>query len=188
MQATILLTGLERVGQRSILPIYGVGPTSYSQTTGDVILLPAGLYLDTVFGDVESVSGNYFVRGRSSATGTTRATWALHWYYAGTNQSQGVDGVVIASAGTGQTNGTFTVNASAGSATIQITIAGGVLTAVKVLNPGSGYSTAPTFTVAEGGTPGTVTATLGAVGGMEVATGTNLSAELVQFGALGGEF
>lgn len=76
-----------------------------------------------------------------------------------------VVGVSILTAGSGQTNGNYTATASAGGATIAYTIAGGALTAVSVTfggNPGTyTVATAPTFTIAAGGTPGTVQAIVG---------------------------
>jgi hypothetical protein len=187
-----LLYQIERVGQRGLFGMYGSGPASYSPTTGDVLSMPDFYYLDAVFGDPLSVSKNYYVRPFPSTVGTTRATWAWKWYYAGSaGQGLGVDGVVISTAGTGQTNGTYTISGTGGGGTgaqVSVTIAGGAITGVSVVNPGTGYTSAPTFTVAEGGTPGTLTATIGSIGGVEVGAGTNLSGESVQFAALGGEF
>ena len=54
---------------------------------------------------------------------------------------------------------------------------------ITITNPGSGYTSAPTTTAATGGTPPTLTAHL-SVAGAEVAAGANLSAELIQFGAV----
>ena len=69
--------------------------------------------------------------------------------------------VSILTAGSGQTPGTYTATASAGGAVIQYTISGaGALASVSLLNQGSYASNAslPTFTIAAGGTPGTVAA------------------------------
>lgn len=107
----------------------------------------------------------------------------LKWSYA--SVSNGVSGVVIATAGSAQTPGTYSATASTGAATISYTIAaGGTLTAVSVTNPGSGYTAAPTFTIAAGGTPGTVTATVGTSAGIEVSSGTNLNASYVRLQAI----
>lgn len=160
------------------------GPLSY--LTGGETVLPQyfGLrsidYLNTVG---LSLSGNYFVYGQMPSTGS-RLSAMLRWFYSGVG-SQGIDGIFIATAGSGQTNGTFTVAANSGTGTIQVVIAGGAITSVRVLNPGS-YSAPPTFTIAEGGTPGTVTATIGSPAGIEVAPGTNLSAETVRLEVIGG--
>jgi hypothetical protein len=81
------------------------------------------------------------------------------------NASSGaIVGVNILTAGSGQTNGTYSATASFGGAQISYTIAGGALTAVTITNPGTGsYLTesTPTFTIAAGGTPGTVQAVIG---------------------------
>lgn len=175
------------VGSHEVWLMYGSGPSSYSQTTGDVIQVGGGQYLEALHGDVLTVSGNYIARPMPSVVNSLRPTWAWKWFYSGQGQTLGVDGVVIASAGSSQTNGTYTATASAGGAVIQYTIAGNVLSSVKILNPGSGLTAVPTFTLAaNGGTAGTVTATIGSIAGMEVATGTNLSGESIQFVALGG--
>jgi hypothetical protein len=75
--------------------------------------------------------------------------------------SKAVVSVPILTAGSGQTNGTYTATASTGGAVISYTIAGGALTAVTIVTPGGPYTTAPTFTIAAGGTPGTVQAVIG---------------------------
>lgn len=106
--------------------------------------------------------GRYrFVQVDSSATAANVKTGTVGYLKNGSTLAS----VVIATAGSGQTNGTFVVAANAGvgggsGAAINVTIAGGVITSVSVNNPGYGYVTPPTFTIAEGGTPGTVTAQL----------------------------
>lgn len=71
----------------------------------------------------------------------------------------------ILTAGTGQTDGAYTANASYGPATLSYTILGGLLTSVSVSKSNGIYTpayvtanggSAPTFTIAAGGTPGTV--------------------------------
>jgi len=70
-----------------------------------------------------------------------------------------VQQVVIATAGSGQTPGSYNATASTGVATISYTInAAGALAAVTVTNGGTNYTATPTFTIAAGGTPGTVAA------------------------------
>jgi len=182
-----------QVGEFRPALLYGAGPSSYSQS-GDPVTNPgANEYIATPFVGV-SLSGNYDVfftplaipNIRAGAPSPSKSGWVAHWWYANPGNSQGVDGVVIATAGSGQTNGTYTISGTGGGgsgATIQVVVSGNAVTGVKVLNPGTGYTSAPTFTVAAGGTPGTVTATIGTYSGMEVAAGTNLSAEVVQFGA-----
>lgn len=77
--------------------------------------------------------------------------------------NQEVSAIGIVTPGSGQTNGTFNINATGGGGTgavVQIVIAGGAITMATVTSPGSGYTTPPTFTVSEGGTPGTLSATI----------------------------
>ena len=79
--------------------------------------------------------------------------------------------VNILTAGSGQTNGTYTATASTGGAVISYTISGNALTAVSLVSRGAPgvYNatlpntapTVPTFTIAAGGTPGTVQAVVG---------------------------
>lgn len=162
------------------------GPASYP-AGGDPVpvatLLGAGRRAHFIAGTV-TVDGLYEVNFKPSGTGPSLNWFAIWEYLSG----QGVDGISIATAGTGQTNGTYTINGVGGGGTgaqASITIAGGVITAVSILNPGSGYTSAPTFTVAEGGTPGTLTATIGSIAGVQVANGTNLSASYAKVFALG---
>lgn len=61
---------------------------------------------------------------------------------------------IALTAGSGYTNGTYRVDSNAsggqpaGAAQLQFTIAGGAITAANVIRPGSGFTSAPTFTVA----------------------------------------
>lgn len=71
--------------------------------------------------------------------------------------------VAITSPGSGQTDGTYNINGTGGGGTgavVQIVIAGGIITTATVTAPGSHYTSTPTFTVAEGGTPGVLSATI----------------------------
>ena len=166
------------------------GPASYA-AAGDVVtaqsfglrsvdfIAPAGL----------SASGTYQPVYISPTTkGGVKATGTILWYYA---PGAGVVSVAIASAGTGQTNGTTTVtdsgtNFSGRAARVSITIAGGAITKATIIDPGSGYFGAATFTVAQGGTPGTLSSTVGAASDVPVVAGTNLSAESVRLLVIGG--
>ena len=57
-------------------------------------------------------------------------------------------------AGSGYTNGTYRIQSNssggrpAGTGEIEITISGGAVTAARVVRPGNGFTSAPTFTVA----------------------------------------
>jgi hypothetical protein len=67
------------IGQRKLFVFPSVGPTSYSQTTGDVVVAPVGVYIDYI-APTMSVSKTYEVRFFPSAVNTTRATWTAKWY------------------------------------------------------------------------------------------------------------
>jgi hypothetical protein len=70
------------------------------------------------------------------------------------NTGQIVQEPVAVTAGSGYTNGSYFIesNASggqlAGCASLLVTIAGGAITAARIKRPGSGFTSAPTFTVA----------------------------------------
>jgi hypothetical protein len=73
--------------------------------------------------------------------------------------------VVILTAGSGQTAGTYKIAANFGGggtgAIIQVIVgSAGTVTSATVLNGGVGYAAPPTFTLVTGGTPGTVAAQL----------------------------
>lgn len=166
------------------------GPASYL-AAGEVLSQPSSFGLrnfDFVVPMSFTLSGNYQVFSQSSVAGGSNGTKAkLRWFYAPT--LTGVSDIAIATAGSGQTNGTYVIAATGGGgsgATAQIVVAGGAVTQAAVLNPGNGYTSVPTFTVVAGGTPGTLTATIGQVSGSEVVAGSNLSAETVRILAIGG--
>jgi hypothetical protein len=71
--------------------------------------------------------------------------------------------VAVVTVGSGQTAGTYLVNSSASGGTAlaqaQVVIgAGGTITSATLTQPGAGFTSTPTFTVAAGGTPGTINA------------------------------
>lgn len=106
-------------------------------------------------------AGRYrFVRVSSAATAGNVAVGKVGYLQPGTF----VQSVQVLTQGTGQTVGTYVVTGSGGGATVQATIQVVVNSAtsitVTLLTPGSGYTSAPTFTLATGGTPGTVVAQL----------------------------
>jgi hypothetical protein len=177
------------VGEREIWELWGVGPTSYL-ATGDPLLVGGGQYVSCPASGFLSVSGNYLLRAQPNVVNSLRPSWVFRWLYSGVGGSQGVKGVVIATAGSGQTNGSYVIAGVGGGGTgasVTVTVAGGLVTNVVITAAGTGYTSAPTFTVAAGGTPGTLTATTGSNAGNEVPAGTNLSAEQVQFSAVGGQ-
>jgi hypothetical protein len=183
-----------QIGGKLLIEGDWTGPANYlgvevigqvNNMTGQTI---AGLgSIDQVLGSGSfSVSGAYQVFAQPSGAGP-RKTWNLFW-----NGTGGVATVVQNAAGTGMTPGVYTSSAATGGAgagatpaQIQVT----VLTAttigpIVVLNPGRGYTTLPTgFTVVTGGTAPTFTITGSVLG--PVASGVNLSAEIVRLGILG---
>ena len=109
-------------------------------------------------------NGRYrYVQVDSGATAANVKTGTIGYIRSGNT----LKSAVTITAGSGQTNGTFTINANLGSgggtgASISVTIAGGVIVGnPTVVSAGFGYVSAPTFTVAQGGTPGTVVGQLG---------------------------
>jgi hypothetical protein len=86
------------------------------------------------------------------------------------------------------TAGTYALTFSTGNATGTITVSTSAVTAINITSSGSGYLSVPTVSAATGGTPPTLTATIGIVNGIEVPAGTNLSAETIQLAGFGGEY
>lgn len=84
MILTLLQGYPDFIGKRQAFAGYGTGPTSYNATTGDVLTLQnPRLYIDAVFGGVQTVSGTYTIQARPAATGERQA-WALHWFVTAT--------------------------------------------------------------------------------------------------------
>lgn len=105
-------------------------------------------------------AGRYrYVQVDSSATAANVKTGTVGYLRKGTS----VASVQITGAGTGQTNGTYSIAAVGGGgvgALVTVVIAGGLVTQATVAQGGYGYATEPTFTISEGGTPGTLQAQL----------------------------
>lgn len=189
------LTGLAQPskipqGGRELWEVWGAGPTSYSQATGDPILEPArGSHMTAPGGAVLTLSGNYEVRFQpKNATNTLRPGWIARWLFTNIGGKSGVASVAQNAAGTGMTPGTYPITFSSGAAAGTVTVSATAVTASVITNPGS-YTTPPTATIGgtPGGTPATLTVTM-SVAGAEVATGANLSAESVQFLATGADY
>jgi hypothetical protein len=108
-------------------------------------------------------SGRYrYVKIDSSATAANVKTGTVGYLRNGST----VASAVILTAGSGQTAGTYQIAANAGigggsGAVLGVVVgSAGTIISVFVVNPGFGYSSLPTFTVAAGGTPGTIAAQL----------------------------
>jgi hypothetical protein len=122
-------------------------------------------------------AGRYrFVQVDSGATAANVKTGTVGYVRSG----QTMKSVVVLTAGSGQTPGSYTVQANAGSgggsgASISVTVgASGAVTSVSVINAGFGYVSPPTFTLVTGGTPGTVLAELGIT--MNLVTSADIAA------------
>lgn len=91
-------------------------------------------------------------------------------------------------AGSGYTNGTYYVESTGGgqgngASSLFFTVAGGIITASRVKRPGSGFTSAPTFTVANAlNTDGTGTGPGAGTGGALVVT-VGLDSRAVMLGA-----
>ena len=108
-------------------------------------------------------NGRYrYVQVDSGATAANVKTGTVGYMRSGST----VDSVVLLTAGSGQTAGTYQVAATVGSgggsgAIIQVIVgSAGTVTSVSVVNGGFGYVSVPTFTLVTGGTVGTVAAEL----------------------------
>lgn len=78
MNITFLKGYPDRVGKRETFCGYGIGPTSYSQTTKDPLNFPVFQgYVDFIHSSI-SVSGTYALRWQPSIGGP-RATWKATW-------------------------------------------------------------------------------------------------------------
>jgi hypothetical protein len=186
MQLTLLHGYPDFMGKRKAFVGFGAGPVSLP-AGGDVIQFPTyGNYIDWV-SDGVSIDGLYQVTARPSATGP-RAIWALYWAYLTANA---VATLAQNVAGTGMTPGTYNIAATGGGgtgATATVVVATATtLGSITITNPGKNYTSAPTFTLAAGGTSATLTSTLSTASGL-VATGANLSGSSVQIAGFAGQF
>lgn len=89
--------------------------------------------------------------------------------FTSTRSSDGIVTVVTSAGGTGYTDGVhqLTVTGTGTGAHLNATVAGGIVTGVSILNPGTGYTAAPTLAMPAGagaGTGATFTTTRGTVG------------------------
>lgn len=68
----------DKIGKRFAFTANAVGPTSYSQTTKDVVTLPGYQnYIDSIHASL-TVSGTYLLRAQPSLAGA-RAAWKFTW-------------------------------------------------------------------------------------------------------------
>lgn len=179
-----------QVGEFKPAILWANGPTSYSAAKGDVVYNPGmGDYINVPFSALTQ-SGNYKVEFvptsipslRAGAPNAGQSGWTAVWTLSG---KQGVK-VVQNAAGTGMTPGTVVPivfsGGTGGGAAGFVTVLTATTIAITITNTGS-YTSAPTASISgTGGTPATLTVTTFATAGA-VADTTNLSAEVVQFGA-----
>src|SRR5271167_3639223 len=73
------------VGRRMIFAGSGASlPTSYSQTTGDPVTLSnPRLYIDVLFGGMQTINGTYTLQARPAGVGSRQA-WSFHWFVTAT--------------------------------------------------------------------------------------------------------
>ena len=70
MQLTLLKGYPDMVGRRRNFCGYGTGPSSYSQTTGDVLAAVGyEVYFDNVFPTAQDPTGTYYAQPRPNAVG-----------------------------------------------------------------------------------------------------------------------
>ena len=176
------------VGSGKLIPVDHTGPSSYTasgETIGTVNnftgISVAGLStVDAILGGGSlSDSGNYWVLVQPNGIGNQK-TWRLVWFFAPV--SSGVTGV-SSSGGSGMTAGTYALAFTGGGgsgAAGTVTVSTSAVTDITITNPGSGYTTAPAVAASTGGTPPTLTATVGSTAGNQVPAATDLSGETVR--------
>jgi hypothetical protein len=166
------------------------GPASY--VTGGEKLTPQSFNLRSIdwAESMRSSNGALSAIAVSPPGGGGNATSiTLLWQYSGTTS---VASVSQNAAGVGMTPGVtvpiaFSAPAAGGTqATGTLTVLTATTFSSIITNPGSGYASAPTATVAgTGGTPPTLTSNL-STSGSQPAAGTNLSGVSVRIIAIGG--
>lgn len=181
-----------QVGEFRNSLLWAAGPASYL-AAGDPVYNPGANEYINFPASCLSLSGNYEVKFFPSAVGQgviragapspSQSGWTAIWTYSGRG------GVIVVqnAAGTGMTPGTVVPivfsGGTGGGAAGTVTVLTATTIAIKITNAGS-YTVAPTASISgTGGTPATLTVSTAATSGV-VAAGTDLSAELIQFGAL----
>jgi hypothetical protein len=142
-------------GFTSLLPIKG---TVLTQSQGETIasVASANLEINTLFlASTINLAAN---SNLYTPVGASEQQLTLNFCQNATPRTvtpqTGVIGLTSTTAGSGQTNGTYPVNAVGGGgtgATASVIIAGGTLAGSTVTNFGTGYTSPPTFTVSAGG-------------------------------------
>ena len=143
--------------------------------------------VSAITGSGSSVTGFTLTTTADVAIVTTAGTPTGLTYSVTSNQS--VASVTVDTGGTGY-KGTVTATFSAGNATAgSVTVASSSITAATITTPGSGYSTAPTITVAAppSGTTATLTNTI-SVAGLKIINGETYNTTYVNGAGIVGSF
>jgi phage tail sheath protein FI len=143
--------------------------------------------VSAITGSGSSVTGFTLTTTADVAIVTTSGTPTGLTYSVTSNQS--VASVTVEAGGTGY-KGTVTASFSAGNATAgSVTVASSSITAATITTPGSGYSTAPTITVAAppSGTTATLTNTI-TVAGLKIINGETYNTTYVNGAGIVGSF
>jgi hypothetical protein len=123
-------------------------------------------------------SGRYrFVQVDSGATAANVKVGTVGYMRAGST----VKTVVVLTQGSGQTPGTYLIGSTGGGGTgavIQVVVSSATAITATVVSGGSGYTSVPTFTLATGGTPGSVVAQLDT--SMNVVTSADIATGFVR--------
>ena len=182
-----------QLGEFRLALLCAAGPTSYSSLLGDPVSNPGSNEYLSFPNNCTTLSGNFSVKFiplsvglgqiRAGAPAPSQSGWTAIWLYSG---KQGVT-VVQNVGGTGMTPGTVApivfAGGVGGGAAGTVTVLTATTVAINITNTGS-YTTPPTATVSgTGGTPPTLTVATSPAAGV-VTAGTNLSTELIQFGAM----
>lgn len=189
MQLTYLHGYPDRIGRRFAYVAVGVPPAS--APLADSVALPSfNNYIDSLTVGA-SISTAFQARATPNSAGA-RAAWSVKYTYNTVFSAN----VTIATAGTGQTPGSYPITFGGGTlgtggkaaSGTAIVGAGGTIVSTNVY-PGYGYTTVPTTATitGSGGTPGTLAVAASAIGA-PVQPGVNLSAEQFQCSGFGGTF
>lgn len=158
---------LYNVAYQGLLAVYS-SPTGLTDIRTGLPELGGGMnegdYFDLTADEAKNYPGLFTGRYRLvRISPSSTASTILQGTPCGIGLPTTVGRVVLTTAGSGQTPGTYTVNSSASGGTAlavaQVVVgAAGTVVSTTLLQAGAGFTSTPTFTVAAGGTPGTIKA------------------------------
>ncbi|MBS7703328.1 phage tail sheath C-terminal domain-containing protein [Chelatococcus asaccharovorans] len=129
--------------------------------------------MSNIIGDATQMTGvNAFLKNTSQISGVApvglKPRMLIAPGFTGARPTTGVAAINVGAGGSGYVQGTTTVTVAAApaggrTAKAHAVVVAGAVTSIVVDDPGFGYSSAPTITIAGAGTLATATATLGAV-------------------------